>query len=409
MPWDPSRRVFLKGAGMAVVGIGFGPSLLLSRTAEAAGIGSRVLVQVFLRGGADGLNLCVPHGDGNYYALRPSIGLHLSDGVRDLNGFFGLHPALAPLGDLYSEGILALHPSIGNAQLTRSHFDAQDFMDSATPGDKNTRDGWLDRLARQIPGEPLMQLVALSSRTPRSVLGSHPELVTQSLDTFALRAGSGSTAWEGEAEGLLREVHAGAEGPAYHSGRDVFDAITTIRSTPAFAASPANGAVYPEGTAGSGLQQAAQLIRAGLGTRCIYVNVAGGFDTHANQLAGNAAEYPLLAAALVAFRRDLGSLIDDVLLMVTTEFGRTAAQNGSAGTDHGFAHCGIFLGGGVHGGQVHGSWPGLSASALNEGRDLRYTVDFRDVFLSAARWIGVGDASAVIPGYTPGPDPGLFA
>ncbi len=409
MAWDPSRRLFLKSAGMTVVGIGFGPSLLMSRTAEAAGAGTRVLVQVFLRGGADGLNLCVPHGDSNYYSLRPTIGLHLSGGVRDLNGFFGLHPALAPLGDLYNEGILALHPTIGNAQLGRSHFDAQDFMDSASPGDKSVHDGWLDRVARQIPGEPLMQLVALSARTPRSVLGSHPELITQDLENFAVQAGSGSNAWEAEAEALLRDVHAGGSGPAHSSGREVFDAITTIRATPAFTAPPANGAVYPAGTAGAGLQQAAQLIRSGLGTRCIYVNVPGAFDTHANQLAGNNAEYPLLASALVAFRRDLDSLIDDVLVMVTTEFGRTAAQNGSAGTDHGFAHCGLFLGGCVRGGKVHGTWPGLSASALNEGRDLRHTVDFRDVFLSAARWLGVGDGNGVIPGYTPGPDPGLFA
>ena len=409
MAWDPSRRIFLKGAGLAAVGIGFGPSTLLARTAAAAGPGARVLVQVFLRGGADGLNLCVPHGDGNYYALRPTIGLRLGDGVRDLNGFFGLHPGLAPLHELYSEGLLALHPTIGNAQLSRSHFDAQDFMDTATPGDKSTHDGWLERVARQIPAEPLMQLVAFSSRTPRAVLGPHPELVTQSLSGFTLLAGSGSSAWSSEAEALLREVHAAADEPAYRSGREVFDAIQTIRTTPALSATPSNGVSYPQGAAGTGLRQAAQLVRAGLGTRCIYVNVPGAFDTHANQLAGNNAEYPDLAAALVAFRRDLGGLIDDVLLMVTTEFGRTAGQNGSNGTDHGFAHCGVFLGGGVRGGRVHGSWPGLSASALNEGRDLRYTVDFRDVFLAAARWLGVVDANAVIPGYGPGADPGIFA
>jgi uncharacterized protein (DUF1501 family) len=409
MPWTPSRRVFLKGAGLAAVGLGFSPSPLLTRTAAAAGAGNRVLVQVFLRGGCDGLNLCVPHGDSSYYALRPSLGLHLSDGVRDLNGFFGLHPALAPLLDLYNEGLLALHPTIGNAQLGRSHFDAQDFMDTATPGDKSTHDGWLERVAVQIPGEALMQLVAFASRSPRAVLGPHPDLVTQSLSGFGISAGSGSADWSAEAESLLRDVHASADSPAASGGREVFDAIETIRATPALAASPANGAAYPDAPVGLGLRQAAQLVRAGLGTRCIYVNVPGAFDTHANQLVGNNAEYPALAGALVAFRRDLGPLIDDVLLMVTTEFGRTAAQNGSAGTDHGFAHCGLFLGGGVRGGRVHGTWPGLAASALNEGRDLKYTVDFRDVFLSAAHWLGVGSDAAVIPGYAPGPDPGLFS
>jgi uncharacterized protein (DUF1501 family) len=408
MAWDPSRRLFIKGAGLAAIGIGISPSTLLTRTAFAAGEGPRVLVQVFLRGGADGLNMCVPHGDTSYYALRPTIGLRLSDGVRNLNGFFGLHPALAPLYDLYSEGILALHPTIGNAHLTRSHFDAQDYMDTGTPGNKATRDGWLERVARQIPREALMQMVAFASRAPRAVLGSHPELVTQNFAGFAIRAGTGSVAWGPEAESLLKDAHADADDPAYRSGREVFDAIQTIRTTPALQAAPANGAAYPAGPAGSGLRQAAQVIRSGLGARCIYVNVPGAFDTHANQIAGNNAEFPALAAALVAFRRDLGPMIDDVLLMVTTEFGRTAAQNGSAGTDHGFAHCGLFLGGGVHGGRVHGSWPGLSRDSLNEGRDLRYTADFRDIFVAAARWLGVTDTNAVMPGYAPSADLGLF-
>ncbi len=408
MAWDPSRRIFLKGAGLAAVGIGFSPSTLLTRTASAAGAGPRVLVQVFLRGGADGLNLCVPHGDASYYALRPTLGLQLSQGVRNLDGFFGLHPALVPLHELFSEGILALHPTIGNARLGRSHFDAQDFMDTGTPGDKTTHDGWLERVARQIPGEELVQMVAFASRVPRAVLGSHPELVTQSLSGFALRAGTGSTAWSPEAESVLQQAHDGSNDPAYQSGREVFTAIQNIRTTPALQALPANGASYPDGPAGNGLRQAAQLIRAGMGTRCIYVNVPGAFDTHANQLAGNNADFPPLAAALVAFRRDLGPQIDDVLVMVTTEFGRTARQNGSGGTDHGYAHCGVFLGGSVRGGRVHGAWPGLSPGSLNEGRDLRYTVDFRDVFLSAARWLGVTNTNAVIPGYVPGPDPGLF-
>jgi uncharacterized protein (DUF1501 family) len=254
-----------------------------------------------------------------------------------------------------------------------------------------------------------MQLVALASRTPRSVLGPHPELVLQDLSTFAVRAGTGGAIWSAEADQLLRGMHTSGSTPVYESGRAVFSAIDRIGTTPALQSSPANGAVYPGGTAGSGLRQAARLIRADIGTRAIYVNVPGSFDTHANQLAANNQEYPALAAALVAFRRDLGTRIDDVLLIVTTEFGRTAAQNGSAGTDHGFAHCGLFLGGSVRGGRVHGVWPGLSSSALNEGRDLRYTLDFRDVFLSAARWLGVADLAQVVPGYTPAVDPGLFA
>jgi uncharacterized protein (DUF1501 family) len=408
MNWDPSRRVFLKGAGLAAVGIGFSPTTLLARTAAGLGAGDRVLVQVFLRGGADGLNLCVPHRDPDYHTLRPGIGLRLASGVRDLDGFFGLHPGLAPLADLYQEGILALHPTIGNSQLSRSHFDAQDFMDLGTPGVRTTREGWLERVAGQVPGESPTQLVAYAARTPRALLGPHPDLVTLDVGSFTVRAGTGSSAWSPEAEALLREVH-GGEGPVPASGRDVFTAIQTLRTTPALTAPPEGGAVYPAGQAGNGLRLAARFIKAGLGTRCIFVNVGGAFDTHANQLAGNAADYPPLAAALVAFRRDLGPRIDDVLVLVTTEFGRTARENGSQGTDHGYAHCGLFLGGSVRGGRVHGSWPGLGPGQLNEGRDLRYTTDFRDVFVAAARWLGVADPAAVIPGYAPASDPGLFS
>ena len=407
MSWDPSRRVFLKGAGLAAVGIGFSPSPLLARTARAAGAGERVLVQVFLRGGVDGLNFCVPHGDAGYYRLRPTLGLRTQAGVRDLDGFFGLHPALAPLADLYREGVLALHPTIGNGLLGRSHFDAQDFMDLGTPGQRTTSDGWIERLARQIPGERLTEVVSYATRTPRAILGSQPDLVTTDAATFAIRAGSGRTAWAAEAEQLVRETYAG-DGAARLSGRAVFEAIQTLRTTPALQAAPANGAVYPAGQAGAGLRMAARFIKAGLGTRCIYVNVGGAFDTHANQLNAHASEFAPLAAALVAFRQDLGSAIDDVLLMVTTEFGRTAAENGSQGTDHGFAHCGVFLGGSVRGGRVHGAWPWLGPADLNEGRDLRYTTDFRDVFVAAARWLGARDTDAVIPGYRPASDPGLF-
>jgi uncharacterized protein (DUF1501 family) len=364
-------------------------------------------VQVFLRGGVDGMHFCPPHGDPDYYNLRSSLALRLGSGVRDLDGFFGLHPALAPLGDLYAEGLLAVHPTVGNALLGRSHFDAQDFMDTASPGNRTAAEGWMERLAVQIPGDDVMQLVALSSRTPRAVLGPHPDLVVQDLAGFSVRAGSGAADWSGEADQLLRDVHAGS-GTVQGSGRQVFTAIDRVRGTPALQSPPANGAVYPGGVVGSGLRQAAQLIRAEIGTRAIYVNVPGAFDTHSGQLAASSAEYPALAAALVAFRRDLGRGIDDVLLMVTTEFGRTAAQNGTQGTDHGFAHCELFLGGSVRGGRVHGQWPGLAAGQLNEGRDLRYTVDFRDVFAAAARWLGANPAQ-VIPGYVPTTDPGLFS
>jgi uncharacterized protein (DUF1501 family) len=409
MAWDLSRRVFLRGAGLAALGVGMQPSSLLVRTARAAGLGTKVLVKVFLRGGCDGLNLCVPHGDPLYYDLRRgsgvnSIALEGSDLV-DLDGYFGLNAALAPLKPLYDEGRLAFLHAVGNYALTRSHFDAQDFMETGTPGDKTTSTGWLDRGIARLPGSEVMQAVSFSSQLPRSLLGPEPALVAQNLASFDLRARN----WRDEAERLLREMYQARPDDIGKMGQETFSAMDVILRTPALSAPPANGAVYPAATIGASLRQAAAIIKAGLGTRCIFVNVPGSFDTHANQLPANATEFTRIAQALVAFRQDLGGTMDDVLLMVTTEFGRAAFMNGSAGTDHGSAHCMIFLGGGVRGGRVHGPWPGLGKAQLYQERDLAAATDFRDAFAEAARvQLGV-DPNALFPGYTPRSGPGVVA
>jgi uncharacterized protein (DUF1501 family) len=409
MAWDLSRRVFLRGAGLAALGVGMQPSSLLVRTAQAAGLGARVLVKVFLRGGCDGLNLCAPYGDPLYYDLRRgsglnSIALEGSDLVP-LDGYFGLNAALAPLKPLYDEGRLAFLQAVGHYGLTRSHFDAQDFMETGTPGDKSTATGWLDRGIARLPGSEVTQAVSFSSQLPRSLLGPEPALVAQNLASFDLRARN----WRDEAERLLREMYDARGDGIGRMGQETFAAMNVLLRTPALSAPPANGAVYPAGTIGTSLRQSAAIIRAGLGTRCIFVNVPGAFDTHANQLPANATEFARIAQALVAFRQDLGVLMDDVLLMVTTEFGRAAFMNGSAGTDHGSAHCMIFLGGGVRGGRVHGPWPGLGKAQLYQERDLAAATDFRDAFAEAARvQLGV-DANALFPGYTPRPGPGVVA
>lgn len=407
--WDPSRRVFLKGAGVAALGVGFAPTALFERTALAAGAGERVLVQLFLRGGADGLNQLVPHGDPDYYTLRPGIALRLANGVVNLDGFFGLHPSLAPMKELWDEGILAALPAVGNSGLTRSHFDAQDYMDTGTPGQKAYPTGWMDRVAADVPGSPLVQAVSIASQLPRALVGDEPALVVSSTTGFELQAGSNrARGWREEAEPLLRGLYASADDPVHRVGKDVFGAIDLLRSTPAVVAGPANGAVYPAGTAGTALRTAAQIIKADFGTRVIFIPLGGAFDTHRDQLPGNVADYDRLGPAIRAFRQDLGPSIDRVLLMVTTEFGRTATENGSRGTDHGWAHAEWFLGGGVRGGRVHSRWPGLAWEQLNERRDLAYTVDFRDSFSMAARWLGVRDTGALFPGHTPGPDPGVL-
>jgi uncharacterized protein (DUF1501 family) len=402
MSWDVSRRVFLRGAGLAAVGVGVAPSSLLVRTAMAAS-GPKVLVKVFLRGGADGLNFCVPHGDSEYYNLRGGIALPRpgqGGGVVNLDGYFGMHPEFAPLESLYRDGRLAFVHAVGNPELTRSHFDAQDFQESGTPGDKQTATGWLDRAISQIPGKEVTQAVSFSSQLVRSYLGPEPVLVAQTLTSFDLRARN----WRSEAETLLTSMYQADPTQVGTTGLETFEAIRTLLRAPT--PPPSNGAQYPNGNTGNALRQAAGLIKNGVGTRTIYVNVTGGFDTHSNQLNGNVNDYRPLGQALAAFASDLGGLLDDVVLMVTTEFGRTARVNGAAGTDHGTGYAMMVLGGRVRGGRVLGRWPGLSSSQLYQNRDLAATTDFRDVFQEVAR-AQFGISASLFPGYTPGAGVGV--
>ena len=402
MSWDISRRVFLRGAGLAAVGVGMAPSSLLVRTALAAS-GAKVLVKVFLRGGADGLNFCVPYGDSEYYNLRQGIGLPRpgqAGGVVNLDGHFGMHPEFAPLAPFFRDGRLAFVHAVGNPQVTRSHFDAQDFQESGTPGDKQTATGWLDRAIAQIPGTEVTQAVSFSSQLVRSLLGPEPVLVAQTLTSFDLRARN----WRSEAETLLTSMYQSDSTEVGTTGLQTFEAINTLLRAPT--PPPSNGATYPTGNTGNALRQAAGLVKTGVGTRCIYVNVTGGFDTHSNQLQNNTTDYRLLGQALAAFATDLGGLLDDVVLMVTTEFGRTAAVNGAAGTDHGTGYAMMLLGGRVRGGRVLGRWPGLARGQLYENRDLAATTDFRDVFQEVAR-AQFGISASLFPGYTPGAGVGV--
>jgi uncharacterized protein (DUF1501 family) len=378
------------------------PSSLLVRTALAAS-GGKVLVKVFLRGGADGLNLCVPYGDSEYYNVRQGVALPRpgeAGGVINLDGYFGMHPELAPLEPLFDAGRLAFIHAVGNPQVTRSHFDAQDFMESGTPGNKQTPTGWLDRALAEIPGRDVTEAVSLSAQRVRSFLGPEPVLVAQNLASFDLRARN----WRREAETLLTAMY-GADSTAIGStGLQTFEAVNLLLASPTPA--PANGAQYPAGNTGNALRQAAGLIKSGVGTRCIFVNITGGFDSHSNQLANNTNDYRPLGQALAAFATDLGNLLDDVVLMVTTEFGRTVAVNGAAGTDHGTGFAMLVLGGRVRGGKVLGDWRGLGRGQLYDNRDLPATTDFRDVFQEIARsQLGIG--ASLFPGYVPGPGVGV--
>jgi len=352
--------------------------------------------------------VAVPFGDSEYYNLRGGIALPRpgqAGGVVNLDGTFGLHPALAPLKPLWDEGRLAIVPAVGNYGLSRSHFDAQDFMETGTPGQRTTATGWLDRAIAALPGGNVTEAVAFQSQLPRSFLGPEPVLVAQTLQAFDIRA----RGWRTEAEAGLRALYANGASDVYRNGRETLDAVQSLLAMPTLSAGPANGASYPDSQVGNGLRQTAQIIRGGLGTRCFFVSVSGAFDTHSGQLAAHELELPRIGGALAAFAQDLSGLLDDVVVLVSTEFGRTAAVNGAAGTDHGSAHCALVIGGGVRGGRVLGGWPGLASSQLHEGRELAVSADYRDLFAEiASKHLGV-ETAQLFPGYSPGPGPGVLA
>lgn len=412
MTFEPSRRVFLRGASTAALGIGMGPSPLMWRTAEAAeGAANKIFVKIFVRGGMDTLNMLVPYGVSEYYSLRPNIAIPRpgqGNGAIRLDDTFGLHPAFASIKPLWDDGRLAFVDGVGNYDLSRSHFDAQDFMETGTPGNKSVSTGWLDRAIKMIPGTAVSEAVAFQSQLPRAFSGPEPVLVATNLTSLNLKAG---TTWRAEAEAALRAMYGSRPDAIGKVGRETFEAIDTVARNPLLAAAPANGAVYPANSSlGTSLRQAAAIIRAGLPTRTIFVSLGGAFDTHSGQLAAHNTEFPRISDSLVAFSQDLGRLMDDVVVLLVSEFGRTAFENGSAGTDHGSAKAAIVMGGGVRGGRIHGRWPGLSNSQLYQVRDLAATTDFRDLYAEIVRkHLGLTDMATLFPGYTPGAGPGVLA
>jgi uncharacterized protein (DUF1501 family) len=406
-----SRRVFLRGAGLAAVGIGARPSSVLLRAAAAATRDDRVLVMLFLRGGADGLSLCAPYAEPEYYRQRPTIALPRprqagAESLLDLDGFFGLHPALAPLAPSYADGRLAVVHAVGNAALSHSHFDAQEFIETGTPAVKGTTTGFLDRCLGRAPGRDLMQGVSFSDLAPRAFLGPEPILVVRDVSRFDFEA----PRWRPEAEQLLAEMYQSNPLAIAQTGRDALRALRILKGSPSIGAGPAPGAIYPEAPLGASLAQAAQVIKARFGTHCIFVDVPGDFDTHSLQLERNQKDYATMGAALHAFDTDLGAEMDRVVVMVVTEFGRAVYEGGAQGTDHGTAGAMLVLGGRVKGKRVYGRWPGLEKAQLYRERDLAVTTDYRDVFAEVAReHLGISDVSTLFPGYVPGPGPGVIA
>ena len=410
------RRAFVKSGALALVTLGLSPRFL-RRTAfgmelNAASKG-KTLICLFQRGAADALNVVVPHGEAAYYALRPRIAIPRpsarADGAQaaiDLDGFFGLHPALRPLHPLWERGMLAPIHAVGSPSATRSHFDAQDYLESGTPDVKSTPDGWLNRyLATKGTceecttgeGKPSpFRAVAMTDQTPRILDGPAPAVAMSNLDSFSVRVGGSSV------ERLEALYRTGSADVVHASGAEMFDAVKMLRAANPQRYQPEHGAQYPRSQFGQRLREIAQLIKANVGLEIAFADV-GGWDTHVNQggatgqLANRLGDFAQSIAALVT---DLGDRMETVVILTMSEFGRMARENGNGGTDHGHAGAMFAIGGAIKGGKVYGKWPGLEREQLYEGRDLDLTTDFRSVFREVVRGhLGAAKVDGIFPGY----------
>lgn len=424
-----SRRLFLRNGGLALVSLGFAPSFL-TRTVRAAGlVRQKALIAIFQRGAVDGLNVVVPFGEKRYYQARPTIAIPRpgsAEGALDLDGFFAFHPRLAPLKPFYDGRQLAVVHACGSPDSTRSHFDAQDYLETATPGVKSTEDGWLNRYLQarksqqdrkvsphtaesrapspqkggqgwgEGAGSSAFRAVSLTPQLPRSLQGGAPALAMSQIDQFGVRA-------DAQVGASFEEQYAAAADAVLTGvGREAFEAIRTLKTAAPQRYQPAHGAEYPRSAYGQSLKQIAQLIKADVGLEVAFTE-SSGWDHHVNegntqgQLAVRLDDFARGIAALVT---DLGDRMADTVILTMSEFGRAISENGNRGTDHGHGNAMLVIGGPVRGGRVYGKWPGLALDQRFEGRDLAVTTDFRDVFGElVVRHMGIADPRSIFPGY----------
>ena len=397
-----TRRAFMKDGALAVIGTATVPTFLTrsvlaqATTAQAQG---KKLVIIFQRGAADGLNVVVPYREAAYYQYRPTIAIPQNQ-VIDLDGFFGFHPSMAPLKPLWDQGHLAVVHASGSPDPSRSHFDAQDFMESGTPGLKATVDGWLNRalqaedLAWPQRQHTPFRAVALGEQIPRTLDGRIQAVALENIRSFGVQSSPA-------AAGFAAMYDQSTDSVLHGTGRETFEAVKMLRAADPAQYVPAAGVEYPNGPFGNSLKQIAQLLKANLGVEAAFADI-GGWDTHQNegaaegQLAGRLREFSL---GLGAFWADMGEHAEDIVLVTMSEFGRTCRQNGTGGTDHGHANVMFMLGGPVKGGRVYGRWPGMEQEQLYEGRDLAIMTDFRQVLGEAAyRTLGSSNLELVFPG-----------
>jgi uncharacterized protein (DUF1501 family) len=392
-----SRRGFLKSGGLALFGIGVGgvPTFL----ARAAGSSklimpykkNKILICIFQRGAMDGLMAVTPFEDQFLKAARPTLFMTAAKSAGgqliDLDGRFGLHPSLSAFEPLFKEKRLAIVHGIGSPNNTRSHFDAQDYMESGTPFNKGTGSGWLNRAVGLLGHDATpFRAVSLTSSMPRSFYGDNPSVAISNLNDFAIQLRGNPMGANVAAKSFEDLYDQTSSSLLNKTGKESFDAVKMLQKTDIKNYQPSNNAVYPTSALGNSLKQIAQLVKMDVGLEVAFAE-SGGWDTHFNQGAITgifARNVNDLSSAITALWTDLGAYQDDVTIMTMTEFGRTVKQNGTGGTDHGRASCNFILGNDVNGGKVHGDMKALAVENLEDGRDLAVTTDFRSVFSEVA-------------------------
>lgn len=412
-----NRRTFLRhSAGFTLLGSLAPHTLFADGAPEIRPTRKgKTLVAVFLRGGIDGLNVVIPHGDDDYYTHRSSIAIARPahgnpNACLDLDGMFGLHPAAGALMPLFKSGHARALQAVGYAKNTRSHFEEQDTWETAVAGNALSADGWLNRHLASSSGHGTIRAVAIGGNLPRMLRGRAPAYAIRGIGDLAMPATAGDA-------GILRaalETAYCSKPNAMHSGlADLLaqTASATLEGTRQLEAiakedyQPEHGATYPNHTIARQFREAARLIKADLGTEVIQIDY-GGWDTHDNQggaTGGFANRLRELTEAMAAFHTDLGDRMGDTLVITMSDFGRTVRQNGTNGTDHGWANCMLAVGGSLTASDrpVLGDWPTLAVENLQQGRDLQHTTDFRDVLAEIAiHHLGNPNSSHIIPQHT---------
>jgi len=403
-----SRRYFLKSGGVAMVGMAALPSFLQRAVASTTGPAKKKMVVLFQRGAMDGLNVVVPFGEPNYYRMRPTIAIPQpkqggADAALDLDGFFGLHPSLQPILPLFRDKQLAIIQAVGSPDPTRSHFDAQDYMESGTPGLKATDNGWLNRALQNMPEDAPspFRAVAFGPYLPRTLQGSAPAIAIADLKQFKMY-GPQQTA-EGGFEAMYSQT---VDHAMRGVGNETFEAIDQLKKINPDSYQAENGAQYPKSRFGQSLQEIAELFKADVGLEVAFLD-SGGWDNHVNEGGVQGQLSNLLkdlGQGIAAFHQDMGDRMGDVVFVSMSEFGRTAHENGNRGTDHGHANCMFVMGGDVKGGRVYTKWPGLNEDQLNQGRDLAATTDYRSVLGEIiSKHMGDRALASVFPGFANDP------